>query len=155
MTLECKASSGNEPRSLVGIYWPTWGYENSPYGRKVVTGRFGLTERNWVRSPRYNLDFAMVDCEWSNSMHYWPQRLILEDWTTTRSFLPWFSSSVPTGLGGFLPINLLFFFFQGDLTSSPPIFQPTMVWPAIAWLATAWLTMVPTHDGSTSDGSAP
>ena len=46
-----------------------------------------------------------------------------------------------------------------------PMAQPTMVWSAIAWLATAWPAitcpimgqnpMVPTHNGSTSDGLVP
>ena len=99
-------------------------------------------------------------------------RLILEDWMITKAFLPWFSFSVPTGLGGFLPINLSFFFSpkwpclfltsplrwltRNDLTRdsltcnslTSVAAQPMMVWPAIAWPPMAQASMAPTHDGS-------
>ena len=39
---------------LCGTYWPTWGYENSPYGKRVVAGRLGSSGRSKVRSPRCN-----------------------------------------------------------------------------------------------------
>ena len=72
-------------------------------------------------------------------MHHWPQWLILEDWTTTRSFLPWFSSSVPTELGGFLPIINLSFFL-------PPKWPCLSLMSHLQWLA---------PDGSSSDGPDP
>ena len=41
-------------KRLYGTYWPTRGYENSPYGRRVVAGRLGSTGRSRVRSLRCN-----------------------------------------------------------------------------------------------------
>ena len=51
-------------------------------------------------------------------------------------FLYRFSSLVPTGLGGFSPIELLFFSKAISLIDvALPIAQPTMIWPAIVWPA--------------------
>ena len=69
----------------------------------------------------------------SNSMYHWRQRLNLKDWTTTRFFLPWFSSSVPTGLGGFLPIINLSFFL-------PPKWPCLLLTLHLWWLNRRWLT---------------
>ena len=93
-----------------------------------------------------------VDCKWNNCMHYWPQRLILENWMTIKSFLSWFSYLVPTRLGDFLLINLLFFF-----PPKQPCFLLTLhiQWLELQWFwpTIAWLPLVLINDGSTPNSS--
>ena len=107
-------------------WWPMW--LTTSLGERLPR------PRRWIAIGAVALHTAGrdVDPKWNNSIYHWPRRLILKDWTTTRSFLSWFFSSVPTGLGGFLPIINLSFFF-------PPKWPCLLLTLHPQWLNQRWV----------------
>ena len=166
-----KTSSRNNPRSLVRIYWPTWGYKNPLYGRKIVVGGLGLIRYSWMRSPRYNPGFPRCGLRMKryNSTHYWPRfpttdfpTFRLLDFTARLSLVRFRTSELekidPRRLNDYMIFSILVFLLsfhwvRGFLPINLSFFLRSK-WPYLLltlhlrWLNQRWLTC----NGLTRDG---